>query len=321
MSRSEEILAFFAGAESCVSGASIASVLGITRTAVWKHLRQLAEMGYVFEQRRGHGYRLKSRPDRLYPWEIANHLKSLTLGRKIIYEDAVDSTNVKAFTLAMAGAEEGSCVVAEVQNAGRGRLQRRWHSPYGKNLYLSVILRPDVHPSKVYPLAFIPSLAVYDTLSAFGLTPRLKWPNDVMIGAKKICGTLIELSTEADRVRFVIIGIGLNINMGEHEMDAEIMGRATSLLLETKKPFERASVCGMLLDNLERFYEMSRRPGMSEVCRLWEQRAQTKGTSMEVRQFDRVYRGISEGIDDDGALLLRDNSSLVRVIAGDVTGW
>jgi BirA family biotin operon repressor/biotin-[acetyl-CoA-carboxylase] ligase len=319
MNRFGDILGFFADRSGFVSGASIASGLGISRTAVWKNLKQLEQIGYTFDQRRGLGYRLKEAPDKLYPWEIARRLKSGNLGRKILYMDSVDSTNAEAFKLAISGEEEGACVVAESQDSGRGRLQRQWHSPYGRNLYLSIILRPDIHPSKVYPLTFISSLAAYDTLSASGVEPRLKWPNDVLIGSRKICGTLIELSTEADRVRFVVVGVGLNINMEAGEMDSTIRDTATSLFIETKNRFERAAVCGMLLTNLEKYYETSRRQGMDEVCRLWEERAKTKGAYMEVRHFDRIYRGISQGIDGDGALLLRDNDVVTRVIAGDVT--
>jgi len=320
MDRPKEILGCLREGTGYVSGASIAARLGVSRTAVWKHLKQLEQMGYTFEQRKSLGYRLKGTPDKLYPWEIRRYLNTKVLGRNLHYADSVDSTNTFAFRLAMSGNEEGTCVVAESQGAGKGRLQRRWHSPHGKNLYLSVILRPAIHPSEASPLTFISSLAVYDTLAASGLEPGLKWPNDVLIGSRKICGSLIELSTEMDRVRFVVVGIGLNVNMGEKEMNDEIRDKATSLFMETKKHFERTAVCGMLLDNLERYYEISRGQGTGAICRLWEERARTKGASMEIRQFDRVYRGISEGIDSDGALLLRENNSLIRVIAGDVTG-
>jgi BirA family biotin operon repressor/biotin-[acetyl-CoA-carboxylase] ligase len=140
-----------------------------------------------------------------------------------------------------------------------------------------------------------------------------------LIQGKKICGTLIELSTEADRVRFVVIGIGLNVNMEKEDMDPEIADRATSLLMETKKRFERTRICGILLGNLERYYEIGRQEGMSEICRLWEERARTKGTYMEIVQTDRTYRGISHGIDEDGAVLLEENGKVARVIAGDAS--
>lgn len=166
--------------------------MGVTRTAVWKYLRELEEMGYIFETLKGSGSRLKETPDRLYPWEIERFLDKEIVGREIVYREQVDSTNSLAFSLALAGASEGTCVVTEAQSKGKGRLQRQWYSPYGANLYLSVVLRPQVLPSRVYPLSFISSLAVFDVLTGMGLAPRLKWPNDVLVNGRKICGTLIE---------------------------------------------------------------------------------------------------------------------------------
>jgi BirA family transcriptional regulator, biotin operon repressor / biotin---[acetyl-CoA-carboxylase] ligase len=319
MNRAGEILASFREPGAYVSGAEIAARMAVTRTAVWKYLRQLEQMGYVFETLRGTGYRLKTTPDRLYPWEIERHLHTTIIGKEIVYRDTVDSTNALAFQLALSGCQDGTCVIAESQSAGKGRLQRHWCSPHAKNLYVSIVLRPEVHPSRIYPLSFISSLAVFDALASLGVKPRLKWPNDVLVGSKKVCGTLIELSTEADRVRFVVIGIGLNINMDSGDMEPAVAGIATSLFLETKKRFERAPICGILLNGLEKYYDLAGQLGMEEVCRLWEERAEVKGTYMEVRQMDRVYRGISEGIDKDGALLLNENGNVTRVIAGDVT--
>lgn len=318
MNRAPQVLAFLRGSETYVSGDLIAGRLGITRTAVWKCLKQLEERGYEFERRTGKGYRLVSTPDRLYPWEIERFLDTACMGREIVYRDSVDSTNALAFRLALEGCREGTCVIAESQAAGRGRLDRQWHSPYGKNLYLSVVLRPKVSPARIYPLSFISSLAAFDTLVRAGLEPRLKWPNDVLVNNRKICGTLIELSVEADAVRFAVIGIGLNINMEGSDMDEALTEKATSLFMETKNFFERPRVCGILLGSLEKYYDAAGRQGMEEMCRLWEERAGVKGTYMEIRQMNKVYRGISEGIDRDGAMLLEENGVVTRVIAGDV---
>ena len=327
MSRAGEILAFFreaadgraAGGPVYVSGDMIASSLSISRTAVWKVLKQLSGMGYAFETVKGRGYRLTASPDRLFPWEIERHLSTRFVGRDIVYRDQVDSTNAVAFNLALAGCAEGTCVVAESQTAGRGRLMRTWQSPHGKNLYISCVFRPALHPSAVYPLTFIPCLAVLDTLAALGVEGPLKWPNDVLIGRRKVSGTLIELSMEADRVRFVVIGIGLNVNMAQADMADEIRETATSLLVEGKKHFERARVCGMLLDDLEKYYGIARDQGTDAICRLWEERARIRGTYMEINQMGTIYRGTAEGIGPDGAVLLRENGVLTRVIAGDVS--
>jgi BirA family biotin operon repressor/biotin-[acetyl-CoA-carboxylase] ligase len=241
------------------------------------------------------------------------------MGRNMQYKESIDSTNGLAFQLALADAAEGTCVVAEAQKAGKGRLRRKWFSPYGKNLYLSVILRPGLHPSCVYPITFLSSLAVYDTLLQLSLKPTLKWPNDVLVNGKKICGTLLELSTEADLVRFVIVGIGLNVNMRRGEMADEIRSKATSLHIETKIVFERARVCGMLLNNLETYYNLLRKHGSVGLVRTWEEKAEIKGKYLEITQMGEVFRGVAEGIGDEGALLLNDNGKVRKVIAGDVS--
>ena len=234
MNRIGEILGFLREKEEYVSGDYISSRLGLTRTAVWKYVKQLRQMGYTIDTLKGKGYSLGTVPDRLYPWEVDRYLRTEFMGRNMQHHESIDSTNGLAFQLALADAAEGTCVVAEAQKAGKGRLQRKWFSPYGKNLYLSVILRPSLHPSCVYPITFLSSLAVYDTLLQLGLKPTLKWPNDVLVNGKKICGTLLELSTEADLVRFVVVGIGLNVNMRRAEMADEIRSKATSLSSKRK---------------------------------------------------------------------------------------
>jgi BirA family transcriptional regulator, biotin operon repressor / biotin---[acetyl-CoA-carboxylase] ligase len=275
-------------------------------------------MGYGFDKQKGKGYRLDRVPDKLYPWEVEQSLRTGFIGRELVYHDTIDSTNAQAFKLALAGCTEGTAVIAEAQSAGRGRLRRRWHSPHEKNIYLSVVLRPPLHPSQVFPITFISSLAVCDTLEELGLKPALKWPNDVLVNGKKICGTLIELSTEADLIRFVVIGIGLNVNMDKTDMSDDILGTATSLLIEMRNHFARARICGILLNNLEKYYNIVVQEGMQEICKRWEERSQIKGRYMEITQMDTVYRGTAEGIDRDGAILLNDNGRTIRVIAGDV---
>lgn len=318
MNRISEVLGFLRGKGEYVSGDYISSQLHLSRTAVWKYIRQLRGLGYTIDRLKGRGYVLLSAPDRLFPWEVEHFLSTDVIGRRIEYRDSIDSTNQLAYRLALDGASEGTCVIAETQKAGRGRLQRKWFSPYGKNLYLSVILRPALHPSQVYPITFLSCLAVYDTLLSIGLEPSLKWPNDVLVNGKKICGTLLELSTEADMVRFVVVGIGLNVNMKKAEMNDEIRSKATSILIETRKLFERARVCGMLLNALEQYYHLLKQEGVKSLCTEWEKKANIKGKLMEIAQGTTLFRGIAQGIDEDGALLLDDHGTVRRMIAGDV---
>jgi BirA family biotin operon repressor/biotin-[acetyl-CoA-carboxylase] ligase len=319
MDKIGEVLVFLRESRDYVSGDFIAARLRVSRTAVWKYINHLERLGYLFQKSKGKGYRLTGTPDKLYAWEIERHLRTDMTGRKVIHRENIDSTNTLAFKLALSGEPEGTCVIAESQGAGKGRLGRKWFSPAGKNLYISVILRPGIHPSSVYPITFLSSLAVYDTIGELsGIRPSLKWPNDVLINGKKVCGTLIELSTEADMVRFVVVGIGLNVNIQHGEIDEEIQNKATSLSIETKKVYERALVCGILLNHLERHYRYFRQHGAQGTCKVWEERAAIKGKTLEINQMGESYKGIVEGIDHDGALLLNMDGDVKKIIAGDV---
>jgi BirA family transcriptional regulator, biotin operon repressor / biotin---[acetyl-CoA-carboxylase] ligase len=319
MDRINEVLRFLREKEGYVSGDYMSEEIGISRTAVWKYINQLTGAGYGIGKLKGKGYRLLETPDKLFPWEIDRYLTTRIMGRKVIYREKVDSTNTFAFKLALGGEPEGTCVVAETQDKGKGRLGRKWFSPVRKNLYLSVILKPAIHPSRVYPITFLSSLAIWDTIGTLtGTEATLKWPNDVLINGKKISGTLLEISTEADMVKFVVVGIGFNINMDTAEIDPEIRNKATSLFLETRKVFERAEVCGMLLSNLEKYYGYFRDKGDREICNIWEKKAGIRGKYLEINQMGEWYKGTSEGIDRDGAMLLNIEGTVKRIIAGDV---
>jgi len=321
MDRSKEILAYLRSAHDYISGDHMSSNMGISRTAIWKYINHLEQLGYKISKLKGKGYRLLTSPDKLYAWEIERYCKTNMIGKKIIYKDGVDSTNAFAFRLAFGGEAEGTCIIAESQDAGKGRLGRKWFSPIGKNLYISIVLRPHIPPSNVYPITFLSSLAVYDTIKALitDFEPVLKWPNDVLVDGRKICGTLLELSTEADMIRFVIVGIGLNINMGENDIDKEIKHKATSLFMLTKKSFERSMVCGILLTNIERYYSIFMEKGPDEICSIWEERAKIKGKHIEIVQMGETYKGISEGIDRDGGIILAIDGKTKKIIAGDVS--
>ncbi len=314
-----EVLKFLRLKDEYVSGDYISARLHVSRTAIWKYINQLERYGYGIDKSKGKGYKLSYTPDKLYPWEVGRFLDTTVFGNRIIHRDEADSTNLVAFRLALAGEPEGTCVIAEAQNKGKGRLGRRWSSPPNKNIYCSLIVRPAIHPAGVYPITFLSSLAVYDTITALtGEKPTLKWPNDVLINGKKVCGTLLELSTEADQVKFVVIGIGLNVNMTEEEMESEIREKASSLSMEAKKTFDRALVCGMLLSSLERYYLLFQHDGTIPICDAWEERAAVKGKYMEIAQMGETYRGVCEGIDSGGAIYLTVDGQRRKIIAGDV---
>ncbi|MBP9561116.1 MAG: biotin--[acetyl-CoA-carboxylase] ligase [Syntrophorhabdaceae bacterium] len=318
MDRIGETLNLLRKKDDYVSGDYIGEILGVSRTAVWKYVKNLEKMGYHIDSIKGRGYRLINTPDRLLPWEIERFRDSTIIGSEIIHKDVVDSTNTYAFNLALSGKPEGTCVVAESQRAGKGRLNRIWLSPKGKNIYISIILRPSGHPSRIYPITFLSCLAVYDTIiEVAGKTPSLKWPNDVLMNGRKVCGTLLEISAETDAIRFVIAGIGFNVNMGLSDLGDDLKEKATSLFIETNRVFNRAYVCSILLRNIEKYYMIFRGAGGDEICRLWEIRANLMGKYIEVHQMGETLRGISEGIDSSGALLLNIDGKTKRIIAGD----
>jgi len=319
MDNLSEVLHHLRNASGFISGDHIAGKLGVSRTAVWKYMNQLERYGYNIDKSKGKGYRLIETPDRLYGWEIDRYRSAGRIGSKIIHRETLDSTNILAFRQALAGEAEGVCVVAESQERGKGRLGRKWSSPPGKNIYLSVILRPAIHPSIVYPITFLSSLAVSDTIEGLaGVKATLKWPNDVLVEGKKISGTLIELSTEADMVRFVVIGIGLNVNMSPDDMDSQIKATATSLFMETKKTYERPRVCGILLSNLERYYDLFKKEGARAICDIWEERAGIRGKHLTINQMGEIFAGTAMGIDRDGAILLEIDGTTKKILAGDV---
>lgn len=320
MDNTGEVLKYLRECRDFVSGDYISDKLNVSRTAVWKYMNQLERHGYSITSVKGRGYRLEDTPDKLFPWEIERYRTSTILGGKIVHRETVDSTNALAFKLAMEGEPEGTCVVAETQTRGKGRLGRKWSSPAGKNIYLSVILRPPVHPLSIYPVTFLSSLAVYDTiLTITGQIPELKWPNDVLLNGKKICGSLLELSTETEMVRFVVVGIGLNVNGDTGDFDRDIRTKATSMFLETKNFFERAHVCGMLLSNLGKYYLRFKEGQGQVLCREWEKAALIKGKYLEINQMGKSFQGTAIGVDIDGAILLKINGIVQKIIAGDVS--
>jgi BirA family biotin operon repressor/biotin-[acetyl-CoA-carboxylase] ligase len=309
------------GAAGDVSGSEIASAIGISRAAVWKHIERLREDGYRIEGTPARGYRLLESPDRLSSAEVDAHLLTKRLGRTLHYADDVDSTNRWARELARAGAREGTVVIADAQTAGRGRLGREWFSPAGRNLYISVILRPAVPPGEVPQLALVAASAVAAALrDVAGLRPAIKWPNDVLIDRKKVAGILAEMDSEADLVTFAVVGIGVNLNVSARELGPTLRRTATSVRVATGKTTDRAAFTGRLLGALEERYCRFLDEGFGALRDEWEQYSCLTGRRVTVAGADGVQRGQVVGVDRDGALCLRvADGKTVRVLAGDVT--
>lgn len=314
----ESVLDALQGGAWC-SGAEIARRVGVSRTAVWKKIEQLRERGYAIEAVAGRGYRLLGGPDRLLASEILPHLTSTRIGAEIVHREEVDSTNVLAADLAREGAAEGTVVVAEAQTAGRGRLGRSWASPSHLNAYLSVILRPAVAPAEITSLSLVAAIAVAEAILAVtGLRAGIKWPNDVLLGQRKVAGILTEMDAEADRVRFLVLGIGVNLNATTRDFPSDLRRKASSLRIAARRRIDRAAFTGALLSALEARYDAFLAGGFAALREVYDGYHCLPGRRVRV-EGGGSPRGVVRGVAPDGALLVETPEGLVRVSAGEVT--
>jgi BirA family biotin operon repressor/biotin-[acetyl-CoA-carboxylase] ligase len=303
-----------------VSGEELSGSLQVSRTAVWKHINSLREQGYRIEAIPSRGYRLLEAPDLLSPAEISAGLQITRIGRRLVCYRETGSTNQDAFKLAEKGAEEGTVVVAEAQLCGKGRLGRHWESPAGVNLYCSVILRPPILPPRAPQLTFLSAVATARAIEATtSLRPSIKWPNDLLLDGKKVAGLLNEMSAETEKVNFIVLGIGVNINMSLEQFPDDLRHPATSLFLETGGPVRRPDFARALLEALDTLYDSYLLNGYGPVREEWLARSNFLGRRVSVTFRDRELQGTAEDIDEEGALLVSSpGNRLERILAGDV---
>jgi BirA family biotin operon repressor/biotin-[acetyl-CoA-carboxylase] ligase len=304
-----------------VSGEEASIALGVSRTAVWKHINALRGLGYKIDSLPSRGYRLLESPDLLIPEEIATGLRSKRIGADIICLGETGSTNEDAYKLAEDGAVEGTVVFADSQSRGKGRLGRRWESPQGVNLYCSVILRPPIPPVRAAQMTFLSSVAVARTIiSTTSLNPSIKWPNDLIINNGKVAGLLNEMSGETEKINFIILGIGVNINMSSAQLPEGLRHPASSLFLESGRPVKRTDFAKGLLEELDRLYDSYLNHGFAPVREEWLSLCNSIDREVMVDFQNQRIQGIAKGIDEEGALLLQPPEGKVeRVLAGDVT--
>ncbi len=251
---------------------------------------------------------------------LKERLAGQRIGELVRYFRELDSTNIMACRLARDGAPEGTVVVADAQGKGKGRLNRAWQSPAGRNLYVSIILRPPIDPPSAPQLTLVAGVAVAELLTACGLKHlTIKWPNDVLISGKKVCGILTEISSAARGVDFIVLGVGLNVNMNRGDFEPSLGDIATSLKIETGKTHDRIAVISGLLNFFETWYKVFLRAGFPGVRDTWLRHADILGRPIRVVFREDAQTGVVLGIDDDGAIVMQDaDGTAQRVIAGDV---
>jgi BirA family biotin operon repressor/biotin-[acetyl-CoA-carboxylase] ligase len=303
-----------------ISGEEISDSLQVSRTAIWKHIKALREDGYGIESHPRVGYRLVSVPDRLYPDEITSHLRTRIIGKSVVYFPETVSTNDAAKELAAAGMPEGTVVVAEEQTGGRGRLGRAWHSPTGGGIWLSVILRPDINPMDAPKITLLTAVALARTLAAYPeIIPGIKWPNDVLVEGKKIVGILTEMNAEMDRVNYIVLGIGVNINTVSQEFPDELRNIATSLLITIGRRQNRLDFLANMLQNLEELYLMFTQGRFPDIIKEWKKFSVTLGQRVRIAgPHGDLLEGVAQNLDADGALILKTAAGEQRVLAGEV---
>ncbi len=303
-----------------ISGEKISRLLNISRAAVWKQVKVLREEGFDIEAKHSLGYRLLASPDLLVSASIENGLNCRLIGRTVVSLTETDSTNVQARRLGEEGVPEGAVVVADRQNAGRGRLGRCWESPAGVNLYCSVLLRPQIPVDQAPQLTFLSAVAVAETLKdVCQLTTEVKWPNDILVNGAKISGLLNEMNAETGQIHFVILGVGVNLNMLTSQFPEELNYPATSAFLETGERVDRLLFLRTFLQRLDHYYYEFLREGFSPIRRRWENLCRLINTQVEVDQGRHHCCGTVVGLDVDGALRLQLNDgSIERILAGDI---
>ncbi len=303
-----------------VSGAELAKELGVSRAAVWKHISQLRRVGYEIDTVPFAGYRLVSRPDLLLSAEIKAGLNTKRFGKEVYAFRETSSTSDAAAALARGGAEEGVVVVADTQTAGRGRMGRSWESVPGVGIWMSLVIRPHMPPMNVPRVTITAAVAVSEVIRAeTGNEAPIEWPNDIALRGKKVAGILTEMVAEQDRVEFVILGIGLNVNHTERDFTATIKRKATSLYLEDGVRRNRTSLLQKLLERLEYLYEMLQEEKFGEIVARWSANSYTLGRRVRCTTDGRPVEGVAESLASDGALLVRtDGGSLQRITSGDV---
>ena len=315
----ELILAFLAdGGEEFTSGEALSDKLGLSRTAVWKYVESLRNKGYRIDAAPARGYRLVEIPDRLTSLELTPLLNTHDVGRLIHYYDEIPSTNALAFELATEGGFHGEVVITESQTSGKGRRGRVWESPPGLNLYFSLILRPELPPQRAPELTLVAAVALAETLREAGIPAEIKWPNDIQVDGKKVAGILTELSADTESVHFVVLGVGVNLNALPSDFPPEVARVATSLLEARGRRVPRALFTAALWTRLEHWLDRHAAEGFAPVRSAWRELSCTLGAEVLVKTERREIRGVADDIDESGALLVRTDAGVERVVAGDV---
>lgn len=316
----EEILRLLRESDGYVSGQELCNRFGVSRTAVWKAINQLKEAGYEIEAQQNKGYHIKSAPDVMNEPEIKSILKTKWAGQEVLYFDTIDSTNTKAQELAEKGYPSGTLVVADQQVSGKGRRGRGWVSPPQTGIFMTLMIKPDISPNNASMLTLVAALAVAKAINdVTGEDAKIKWPNDIVINGKKICGILTEMSAQFDYINHIVIGIGINVH--NESFPEEISNMATSLLIESGgKKFYRAQIIEKTMLHFEKYYEtFLQTEDLSALVEEYDQLLVNMNKPVKVLDPKEPFEGKAMGITKNGELIVDTWESRKLVSSGEVS--
>lgn len=315
-----EILKLLKESKGYLSGQKLCGIFGISRTAVWKIIHQLKEEGYEIQAVSNKGYCLAEAPDLLTQEEIHSYLTTKNLGRQVVYLKEVDSTNTRAKQLAEAGAAHGLLVVSENQTSGKGRRGNSWVSQEGSGIWMSLVLKPRIDPQRASMLTLVAALSVNMAVrDETGLDSFIKWPNDIVVNGKKICGILTEMSAELDYVNHIVVGIGINANISC--FPEALKDRATSLYLESKQRVVRSRLTAKVLQYFEQYYDsFLLEETLNPFLSCYNSQLINLGKEVKIIEAEKEYLGVALGIDAFGHLLVRcQDGKEKKVLSGEVS--
>ncbi len=314
-----KLLTLLREAEGYISGQELCERFGVSRTAVWKAVNQLKEAGYEIEAVQNKGYRLTAVPDKLCEMELNSIRKTDWMGAETYYFDTIDSTNIKAKKLAEEGHPGGTLVVAEQQENGRGRRGRAWQSPPGEAVFMTWVLKPQINPNNASMITLVAALAVNAAIEdCTGRKAGIKWPNDIVMNGKKVCGILTEMSAQFDYINHIVVGVGINVNNSAFPED--IADVATSLYLETGVRHNRAALIEKVLEHFEHYYAVFlETEDLSGLVREYDESLANSGKKVRVLDPKEPFEGVAEGITNRGELIVKTEEGSRLVSSGEVS--
>jgi len=303
-----------------ISGETLSSILNVSRAAIWKHIKNLKAKGYLIDGVSNKGYKLISSPDLIDKSEVLSLTRTSIVGKNIIYFDDIDSTNIKGKELAQKNIEDGSLIIAEKQTLGNGRFNRKWVSPNG-GLWFSLVLRPNIPPTEAPKITQIAAASIYKTLMDLNIISTIKWPNDILLNDKKLCGILAEMKCDMDSVHYLILGVGMNINITENDFDESIKPTATSLKIEFNRNFERSKILSEFLNHFEILYnKFLNNLDLSETISICKSHSNIFGKQARLITYNSEEIVTCISLSDAGDLIVRDSLGNEKaVLTGEIS--